>query len=386
VDDTPWLGGQIWRGKPAPQVREARKWFARFGRCGARLLAGTCIIAAPEPGLLLAEQENAARQIRWKKLVIATGARELFLPFPGWTLPGVMGPGGLQALVKNGWPIEGKSVVVAGSGPLLLAVADGLRKHGAQVAAIAEQAPWSQVMQFGLGLWNTPGKFKEGLLLNFRLWGVPCRFGAWPLRAEGEDKVQTVTFTNGQRTWTENCDLFACGFGLMPNTELALAVGCRLVNTRVQVDEWQATSVSNVYCAGEPTGIGGADCALVEGEIAGYAAAGQTERAQSLFPRRASWHKFRTRLEKTFALRPELKTLATDDTLICRCEDVPLAHLKQFKNWREAKLQSRCGMGPCQGRICGAATQHIFGWGMESVRPPLLPARVQSLISKPERT
>jgi len=81
-------------------------------------------------------------------------------------------------------------------------------------------------------------------------------------------------------------------------------------------------------------------------------------------------------------LRPELKSLATDDTLVCRCEDVTLARLKKFNGWRDAKLQTRCGMGCCQGRICGAATKVILGWGMESVRPPVLPARVQSLISQ----
>jgi hypothetical protein len=81
-------------------------------------------------------------------------------------------------------------------------------------------------------------------------------------------------------------------------------------------------------------------------------------------------------------LRAELKSLADDDTLVCRCEDVTLGRLKQFSGWRDAKLQSRCGMGPCQGRVCGAATKVLLGWSMESVRPPVLPARLESLISE----
>src|ERR1039458_8479765 len=112
VDDTPWLGGQIWRGQKG-RPRQALEWLARFQRCGATLLDRTSVIAAPQPGLLLAECDAAPREIRYANLVLATGARELFLPFPGWTLPGIMGPGGMQSLVKNGWPAQGRRVVVA---------------------------------------------------------------------------------------------------------------------------------------------------------------------------------------------------------------------------------------------------------------------------------
>src|SRR5262249_3513902 len=102
-----------------------------------------------------------------------------------------------------------------------------------------------------------------------------------------------------------------------------------------------------------------------------------------LLSKRKSWHCFRCALAEAFALRAELKDLAQDDTLVCRCEDVSFGRLRAFSNWREAKLQSRCGMGACQGRICGAACKFLFGWGPETVRPPVLPARVQSLISQP---
>ena len=106
VDDTPWLGGQIWRGEQTkPKQPQAQEWLERFAKSGATVLDRTSVIAAPEKNLLLAEHPDGAREIRWEKLILATGARELFLPFPGWTLPGVVGPGGLQALVKNGWPI-----------------------------------------------------------------------------------------------------------------------------------------------------------------------------------------------------------------------------------------------------------------------------------------
>lgn len=382
LDDTPWLGGQIWRGQQAkPSVPQARKWIERFRRCGATLLDSTSAIASPRHCVLLAEHPNGPREIHWQRLILATGARELFLPFPGWTLPGIIGPGGLQALVKNGWPIRGQRVVVAGSGPLLLAVSDGMKKSGAEIISINEQAPWVRVIEFGLGLVAHPGKLLQGAQIKLHLLGVPYRCGVWPVKAEGDSQIRSVTLTDGRRTWTNDCDVLACGFGLVPNVELPLALGCELLDGFVWVDTWQATSEQHVYCAGEPTGIGGADCALVEGRIAGYAASGQLDRAQGLLGQRASWHRFRASLAKAFALREELKSLAADDTLVCRCEDVTFERMKPFNGWRDAKLQSRCGMGPCQGRVCGTASKVILGWGMESVRPPVLPARVGSLVT-----
>jgi NADPH-dependent 2,4-dienoyl-CoA reductase/sulfur reductase-like enzyme len=255
-----------------------------------------------------------------------------------------------------------------------------LHQHGAIIVAIAEQAPWQQVCRFGLALIAHPDKLWQGAVLKLRLSGVPYRFGVWPVGVEGEQQVRRVKLTNGSRAWYEECDVLACAFGLVPNTELASALGCELRDGFVKVDRYQATSLTNVCCAGEPAGIGGADCALVEGQIAGYAAAGKQVRAEPLFDQRQKWHQFRVALAQGFALRSELKSLASPETLVCRCEDVPFGKLRQFSNWRDAKLQTRCGMGPCQGRICGPATKFVLGWGMESVRPPIMPVRVRNLI------
>jgi hypothetical protein len=145
------------------------------------------------------------------------------------------------------------------------------------------------------------------------------------------------------------------------------------------VDEYQETSVSGVYCAGEPTGIGGLELSLVEGQIAGYAAVGRQTEARQVFPAREKQRQFARTLNRAFALRDELKVLSEPDTVVCRCEDVTLERMRAYDSWRAAKLQTRCGMGPCQGRICGAATEFLFGWGMESVRPPVFPARMESL-------
>ena len=315
-------------------------------------------------------------ELEYKSLILATGARERFLPFTGWTLPNVMGAGGLQALAKSGLPVESKRVVVAGSGPLLLAVAAYLKRHGARVALIAEQADSSNVHRFASKLAANPGKLIQAIGLRTALVGVPYRMGCWPIAAHGSEKLESVTLRSGSRTWTESCDYLACGFGLVPNTELAALLGCRIGDRGVEVDEYQQTSVKGLFAAGEVTGIGGLDIALAEGEIAGFAAAGQPEEARRRFAARDSHRKFAIALETAFALREELKSLPGSDTLVCRCEDVSFAHVKEFSNWREAKLHTRCGMGPCQGRVCGSAMEFLLGWKPDSVRPPVFPAIV----------
>jgi NADPH-dependent 2,4-dienoyl-CoA reductase/sulfur reductase-like enzyme len=193
--------------------------------------------------------------------------------------------------------------------------------------------------------------------------------------------LESVTLRRaGGRTWTEACDYLACGFGLIPNVELAALLGCRLSQARVYVDEFQETSEAGIFAAGEATGIGGLELSLVEGEIAGYAAGGNADRAGSLFGARTKHRRFAAVLDQAFALRPELRDLPRPDTFVCRCEDVTLARVQSCSNWREAKLHTRCGMGPCQGRICGGAVEFLLGWQSESVRPPVFPARVRSLL------
>jgi NADPH-dependent 2,4-dienoyl-CoA reductase/sulfur reductase-like enzyme len=185
-----------------------------------------------------------------------------------------------------------------------------------------------------------------------------------------------VTLRVGARTVTIGCDYLACGFDLVPNLELAALLGCARSTAGVQVDQWQESSVPGVYCAGEITGIGGLDAALVEGQIAGFAATGQTAAAHSLFRNRAAARSFAGAMRRAFALRAELRSLPEPDTFVCRCEDVSLRRISSHASWKAAKLQERCGMGACQGRICGAATEFLCGWSVDSVRPPVSPAPI----------
>ncbi|WP_426342683.1 FAD-dependent oxidoreductase [Pseudoduganella sp. S-14] len=382
IDDNPLAGGQIWRGGPARQQdqRARRLWQALESASNVSFLPGTRVLMQTRPGELLLQDAERAGTIRYNQLILATGARELLLPFPGWTLPGVTGAGGLQALAKGGYPVQGKRVVVAGTGPLLLAVAATLKERGAFVAAIVEQAGFPALARFAAGLALTPSKAVQAVRLGAVLRGIPYYANSYVTSAMGDVQVTSVQVQRKGARLDIDCDYLACGYGLLPNTELARALGCAIEQGAVKTDPWQRTSVPSVLCAGEGTGVGGVDLALVEGRIAGLAACGEGVTPE-LFTERTQWQGFAARLARTFAPREELRTLAQPDTIVCRCEDVCHDELRGQPNWRSAKLQTRCGMGPCQGRICGNATDFLYGWRPDAVRTPISPARAGSIIT-----
>lgn len=397
-DDNPAAGGQIWRsGGRLPA--QAREWLARIETSSVVRLQGWRVVDCPEPHLVRAERnglavnsENARQRevncadFSYNKLILATGARERFVPFPGWTLPNVMGAGGLDAMVRGGLPIGGKRVIVAGTGPLLFAVAAHLAEHGAKILAVCEQAPLSRLARFGMHLLNQPAKLLQGAGYSRAIGPTRFRPNCWPVAAEGEDRLRRVTLRQGRRLWDVECDYLACGFHLVPNNELPALVGCKITDGFVAIDETMRTSVDAVYCAGEPTGIGGVDLSLLEGQIAGLTAVGNEASAKPLIRRRHAQLAFVRALAEACQLDPQLRRLATDQTIVCRCEDVRFGALQHRAGWREAKLHTRCGMGPCQGRICGSATEFLLGWGADSVRPPIFPALVSSLAPLPNGT
>lgn len=383
VDDNPLLGGQIWRAEIGKvKSADARLLIDSLTAGHINIINNAQVFGPDSHGCLLAETPDGTIELDFEKLILSTGARERFLPFPGWTLTNVLGAGGLQAMVKGGLNIKNKRVVVAGTGPLLLAVADYLKAKGAAVLCIAEQAPAAKIRGFAFGLWRYPAKIAQGVSMRIRLRDVPFWTDSWVTNCSTNDGAThsiTVTVSQNGKARTLDCDYLACGFHLIPNTELASVLGCRIETGPVSVNEFQQTSVANIYCAGEPTGIGGIEASLIEGKIAGLAATGQEEAARRHFAERNKTRRFANALNETFALRDELKNLPAPDTLVCRCEDVEYGRLTEFANFRDAKLQTRCGMGPCQGRICGAATEFMFGWKPGSVRPPIFPVKMENL-------
>lgn len=383
LDVQPRAGGQVWRHDVAQHGRErAQAILQRVqgvdGRFGVRV-----VDADASAHTLRVEDQARAYDLHWQKLVLATGGRELFLPFPGWTLPGVSGAGGLQALVKQGWPIAGARTVVAGSGPLVLAAAASLRRHGAQVVAIVEQASRSDMLAFARGLWRWPDKLVQAARLRASLAGVPIHYGAVVRRALGDAHLTGIEIARVGADLHLECEQLGVGFGLVPEVALARLLGCALepaTHPRIRVDDLQQSSVADVFAAGECCGIGGLQKAWVEGSRAGHAAVGETSAARSLAGARARALRFANALEHTFALGPCARALAGADTIVCRCEDVPWSALADCHDARDAKLVTRCGMGACQGRICGAALNELKGWSWHGrARLPVFPARLGTL-------
>ncbi|MEV6504576.1 FAD-dependent oxidoreductase [Streptomyces sp. NPDC051642] len=342
---------------------------------------------------LLGPEQKAPAEVRADAVLLATGGYEMVLPFPGWTVPGVLTAGGAQAMLKGTLAVSGRTAVVAGTGPLLLPVATGLAAAGVEVAALVESADPKAFVRRTRALAAQPGKVAEGAqyaaqLLRHR---VKLLTRHTVVEAHGEERLEAVTVaaldTDGWvRPGTERriaCDTLAVGHGMLPHTDLAETLGCRLDGLDVQVDDEQRTDVPGVWAAGETTGIGGAALSLAEGHIAGRSAAARLNGTE---PDPRTWApaaKSRTRLREFFAALDTVYApparwadLVTDDTVVCRCEEVTGGAIREAVDGlgagdvRTVKLLTRAGMGWCQGRMCGPAVAGLAGCQLTPSRRP----------------
>ncbi|MEM5437638.1 FAD-dependent oxidoreductase [Paraburkholderia diazotrophica] len=399
LDDNPRAGGQVWRNGPMhppskvltahlhaiEAMRATDANDANDSKTRATLLQSTRVVAPLDGRRLLIESaEHGGARIGYERLILATGARERLLPFDGWTLPGVTGAGGLQALIKGGVPVRGERIVIAGSGPLLLASLATAREAGARIVAVVEQASWASVMRFGASLAATPAKLWQAAQLTRGFAGLRYLTSGVVRAAQGDGHVERAIIERADgRIVSIDCDRIACGYGLVPNTSLAQALGCVTDgDAAIIVDDSQRTSVDCAFAAGECTGVGGMELAHVEGRLAGLHASGVVNRTlvDALVKERERWRRFARRVEAAFALRDFARAMPSDEILLCRCEDVSIGDVRMHASWRDAKLHTRCGMGACQGRVCGAAAHTLFGWQVAQTRPPISPARIGTLM------
>jgi NADPH-dependent 2,4-dienoyl-CoA reductase/sulfur reductase-like enzyme len=402
VDAGPQPGGQIWRARRDALHPRAQQLAAAAAASGVRILRGRRIVGElPRRGLLLGgpDADAAPRRLAWRRLVLATGARERLLPFPGWTLPGVFGAGGLQALAKGGWPVAGRRVVVAGTGPLLIAAAVTLQREGAEIVRLVDEASWATLARFGATLLGHPAQALQALRFAAALAGVRMHAGWRIVAAEGAERLERVVLapTHGRRPnrITIQCDALAAGWGLVPDTGLARLLGCALAERfgapAVLVDETGRTSRSDVFAAGEVTGIAGARAARIAGRRAGRAAAVDLleGRGAAVAPTHADAdvrllareHRFGAAVARSFPLPDDLASRLTPETLVCRCEDVAWGELQDHAHLRAAKLVTRCGMGHCQGRLCHDALSLITGARPLEPHLPLMPVELGALLA-----
>ncbi|MEI2719127.1 MAG: FAD/NAD(P)-binding oxidoreductase [Gemmatimonadales bacterium] len=228
IDQGRMLGGQIWRHRRRAELSpQAEQLLDRVRSAGVTIASEARVIDAPSAHELVVDFRGRVDVQRAEQLILATGAVERFVPFPGWTLPGVTGVGGLQALLKSGLTVTGTRVVVAGSGPLLWPVAATVIKSGARLGMIAEQASRGRVLGFGTSLLADPDKLLLAAQYRWATLGTPFRTGSWVVRAEGDDRVREVVLSVGGRERRLPCDWLASACGLVPNTELATAARLR---------------------------------------------------------------------------------------------------------------------------------------------------------------
>ncbi|MEU6373071.1 NAD(P)/FAD-dependent oxidoreductase [Streptomyces sp. NPDC046909] len=342
---------------------------------------------------LLGPEQEEPVAVRADAVLLATGGYENVLPFPGWTLPGVVTAGGAQAMLKGTLAVPGRTAVVAGTGPLLLPVATGLAAAGVEVAALVESADPKAFVRRSRALAAQPGKVAEGAqyagqLLRHR---VRTLMHHTVVEAHGTEQLTGVTVAaldaDGQvRPGTERriaCDTLAVGHGMLPHTDLAETLGCGLDGAAVHVDDEQRTDVPGVWAAGETTGIGGAALSLAEGHIAGRSIAA---RLHGTAPDPGEWAaaaRTRTRLRAFFAALDGVYASPahwteqiTDETVVCRCEEVTGGEIREAVaelgagDMRTVKLLTRAGMGWCQGRVCGPAVAGLAGCELAPGRRP----------------
>jgi NADPH-dependent 2,4-dienoyl-CoA reductase/sulfur reductase-like enzyme len=325
---------------------------------------------------------GTSRTLTARRLVLATGAYDRQVPFPGWDLPGVITAGGAQALLKGHGVPAGRRVVVAGTGPFLLPVAAGLAAAGTQVIGVHEAGSPRAWLRHAGAVGRNLNKLSEGAgyaaaLVRHR---VPVRTRSVLVAAHGTDRLEAVTVARadgkgGVVPGSEErvaCDTLAVGWGFTPQLELPLSLGCR---TRVDadgsvvcaVDEDQESTVPGVYVAGETCGVGGAALALLEGAMAGAAAAGTPLRDRRPRRQRDALRRFATAMHQAHPVPAGWVDRVDEDTVVCRCEEVTAARLRAAvtdlgaADARGGKLLARTGMGWCQGRVCGYAAACLTG-------------------------
>ncbi|MFJ4520693.1 FAD-dependent oxidoreductase [Streptomyces sp. NPDC088810] len=342
---------------------------------------------------LLGPAQEEGVTVRADAVLLATGGYEQVLPFPGWTLPGVVTAGGAQAMLKGGLVLPGRTAVVAGTGPLLLPVATGLAAAGARVAALVESAGPAALLRRAPALAAQPGKLAEGAGYAARLLRHAVRTLArhTVVAAHGTDRLEAVTVAALDRDGHLRpgsarripCDTLAVGHGMLPHTDLAETLGCALSGTAVQVDEEQRTDVPGVWAAGEATGVGGAALALAEGHIAGRSAAARLHgtapdprRWAAAARARTRLREFATALDAVYTAPAGWADRVPDDTVVCRCEEVTAGQVRASVgtlgagDLRTVKLLTRAGMGWCQGRMCAPAVAGLSGCPLTAGRRP----------------
>ncbi|MBL4784702.1 MAG: FAD-dependent oxidoreductase [Cohaesibacteraceae bacterium] len=426
IDENDQAGGQIYRAKNKSFVSVHKNPESIEGDQLRQRLVNSPVGVQYNSRIWHLERDNAKfnisvlnekgnRVISTDKLLLSTGAQERIFPVPGWTLPGVMGLGAATALLKGQMVVPGKRVLVAGTGPLLLVVAHEILRMGGKVIAIVDLNPLSAWIKKTPALMSSPRLVSRGAgwIVRILMNRVPIYSGFGLISIEGEKYVEAVNIGKVDATWMLtgkqkhkfDVDCVCMAQGLVPATETSQLLGAKQEfnpdegGWKPACDQYGRTSVPGLLVAGDCAGIQGAEAALIRGELATLAAAADfgiisaddvEHRSTDLLKRLKRVRKFGGAMTLLSNPRAGLIKAMTDDTIICRCEDIRLKDViteiaagNRMPN--TIKSTTRCGMGPCGGRYCSETVAmlacEILGmprsqWGQASARSPIRPVKI----------
>jgi NADPH-dependent 2,4-dienoyl-CoA reductase/sulfur reductase-like enzyme len=422
-DDQPRPGGQIYREVEASPIADpavlGEDYTHGAGLAEAFRASGAAYHPACGVWLLTPERElglledGQARFVQAERVIIAGGAMERPVPFPGWTLPGVMTAGAGQILLKSTGIVPETGVVLAGSGPLLLLLAAQYLRAGTEIAALLDMTPRANALRAlpqlpsALGAFGTLAK-GLGLKREISRAGLRVVKGVTGLRALGETRLEAVAYEAGGGAQRLDSELLLVHFGVIPDSNATRSLGIahlwdsRQLCWRPAVDAWGSTGVEGYAVAGDGAGIGGALAAEQAGRLAALEAAralgriDAAERDRRAAPVRAALareRRVRPFLDQLFQPAPELVAGLADDTVVCRCEEVTAGQIREAVGQgctgpNQLKSFTRCGMGPCQGRQCGTTVSQLIGHslgrpveevGAYRIRPPIKPISLTQL-------
>ncbi|MBT5414482.1 MAG: FAD-dependent oxidoreductase [Rhodospirillaceae bacterium] len=421
LDEQPRPGGQIYRNpaQPTPEVLEAlgedyahgMKLIERFRAADIDYRPGATVWDVTADGEIAFLRDGVAGEIRARHVLLATGAIERPVPVPGWTLPGAMTVGAAQILLKTGGYVPDHPAVLVGGGPLLYLVAWQYLKAGAQIGAILETVPRSNLWS---ALPHAPGMLRQGrLLAKGRRWLRDLRAarvrrirGVTDVRIEGDGAAEAVSFQARGRRQTIQTPLVLLHEGVIPNTHVSLALGLEHGWNDVQqwwqprLDEWGRADKTGFSVAGDGAGIWGAEAAEHLGLLAAHGAAmalggdslDQTGVAEARTALNAAAGA-RAFLDRFYRPARSQRVPAADDTIACRCEEVTAGQVRHAARLgalglTQAKAYTRCGMGPCQGRLCAPTVSALIAEtrGLDDAdvpayrpRPPFKPVTLGAL-------
>jgi NADPH-dependent 2,4-dienoyl-CoA reductase/sulfur reductase-like enzyme len=420
-DAYPRVGGQYYRQQPhSHRAAEGRRLWQQVEAAGVEIRSSSQVWNLSSECVLSVATPEGSETYQAQAVVAASGAYERVVPFPGWTLPGVITTGAAQTLLAQGVK-PGRRALIAGTGPLTLVTAADLLRAGVDVVAIAEGSPLGRrSLRHAPAFWGQWERLGEGLRSTMALARRRVRYlTGWGLAAaHGESVVDGATIGRLDTNWrlvpgSERClacDTVCVNYGLTPFSALVEIAGAQFewrsdLGGQVPVrDAAFCTTVPGLFAVGDGAGVRGARMAMLEGAVAGIAAAARAgygkERAAAalarLAPAVSREARFSRAYSELFTPGPGVYELAHDDTLICRCEGTTLGMLRTAvaegaTTLIEAKAVTRCGMGECQGRACGQAISEIMAGfvgratpdiGFSRARPPIMPLPLSALTPK----